>query len=106
MAKAIASITTSVDGYIAGPDDGPGKGLGDGGERLPYGPDESAGGRSHPPLLLRGVLFWPRLHGLISLELDHHLASMQLDLSCSIAPSSWSLASLSGDAGAIPSVGL
>jgi hypothetical protein len=49
MAKAIASITTSVDGYIAGPDDGPGKGLGDGGERLPYGPDESAGGRSHPP---------------------------------------------------------
>jgi len=32
----IASITTSVDGYIAGPDDGPGKGLGEGGERLHY----------------------------------------------------------------------
>ena len=29
-------ITTSVDGYITGPDDGPGKGLGEGGERLHY----------------------------------------------------------------------
>ena len=34
MAKVLASITISVDGYIAGPDDGPGKGLGEGGERL------------------------------------------------------------------------
>jgi dihydrofolate reductase len=34
MTKVIASITTSVDGYITGPDDGPGKGLGEGGERL------------------------------------------------------------------------
>jgi dihydrofolate reductase len=34
MAKVVAGITTSVDGYITGPDDGPGKGLGDGGERL------------------------------------------------------------------------
>jgi hypothetical protein len=34
MAKVIAGITTSVDGYITGPDDGPGKGLGEGGERL------------------------------------------------------------------------
>ena len=32
--SVIANITTSVDGYIAGPDDGPGKGLGEGGERL------------------------------------------------------------------------
>lgn len=32
----IASITTSVDGYITGPDDGPGRGLGVGGERLHY----------------------------------------------------------------------
>jgi dihydrofolate reductase len=31
-----AGITTSIDGYIAGPDDGPGKGLGEGGERLHY----------------------------------------------------------------------
>ena len=36
MAKVVATITTSVDGYIAGPDDGPGKGLGEGGERLHY----------------------------------------------------------------------
>jgi len=36
MGKVIASITTSVDGCIAGPDDGPGKGLGEGGERLHY----------------------------------------------------------------------
>jgi dihydrofolate reductase len=36
MTKVLANITTSVDGYIAGPDDGPGKGLGEGGERLHY----------------------------------------------------------------------
>ena len=36
MAKVLAVITTSVDGYITGPDDGPGKGLGEGGERLHY----------------------------------------------------------------------
>ena len=36
MPKVLAAITTSVDGYIAGPDDGPGKGLGEGGERLHY----------------------------------------------------------------------
>jgi len=36
MTKVIAGVTTSVDGYIAGPDDGPGKGLGEGGERLHY----------------------------------------------------------------------
>jgi len=32
----VASITTSVDGYITGPDDGPAAGLGAGGERLHY----------------------------------------------------------------------
>jgi hypothetical protein len=36
MSKVIAGITTSVDGYITGPDDGPGCGLGVGGERLHY----------------------------------------------------------------------
>ena len=36
MAKVLAAITTSVDGYVAGPNDGPGKGLGEGGERLHY----------------------------------------------------------------------
>jgi AcrR family transcriptional regulator len=32
-----------------------------------------------PAILLRGVVFWSRLHGLLSLELDRHLASMQLN---------------------------
>lgn len=36
MGKVIASITTSVDGYVTGPDDKPGTGLGVGGERLHY----------------------------------------------------------------------
>ncbi len=36
MGKVIAQITTSLDGYITGPDDGPGCGLGVGGERLHY----------------------------------------------------------------------
>ena len=36
MGDVLAGITTSVDGYIAGPDDGPGRGLGMGGERLHY----------------------------------------------------------------------
>ena len=36
MSKVIASITTSVDGYVTGPDDGPEHGLGIGGERLHY----------------------------------------------------------------------
>jgi dihydrofolate reductase len=36
MAKVLAGITTSVDGYITGPNDGPGAGLGEGGERLHY----------------------------------------------------------------------
>jgi len=36
MTKVLAGITTSVDGFVAGPNDGPGKGLGEGGERLHY----------------------------------------------------------------------
>lgn len=36
MSTVIASITTSVDGYVTGPDDGPEAGLGVGGERLHY----------------------------------------------------------------------
>ncbi len=36
MTRVIAGITTSVDGYITGPNDGPEKGLGEGGERLHY----------------------------------------------------------------------
>jgi dihydrofolate reductase len=49
MNKVIASITTSVDGYVTGPGDGPGCGLGVGGERLHYwvfgGPWTYAGAR-------------------------------------------------------------
>ena len=36
MGTVIAGITTSIDGYYTGPDDGPGCGLGVGGERLHY----------------------------------------------------------------------
>ena len=36
MSKIVAGITISVDGYITGPDDGPGQGLGVAGERLQY----------------------------------------------------------------------
>jgi dihydrofolate reductase len=36
MSRVVAQITTSLDGYITGPDDGPGRGLGRGGERLHY----------------------------------------------------------------------
>jgi dihydrofolate reductase len=48
MGSVIAGITTSVDGYVTGPDDGPELGLGRGGERLHYwvmgGPWTYAGG--------------------------------------------------------------
>jgi dihydrofolate reductase len=50
MGKVIASITQSVDGYVTGPDDCPGQGLGRGGERLHYwvmgGPWTYEGGHS------------------------------------------------------------
>jgi dihydrofolate reductase len=36
MASVLAGITTSIDGYITGPNDGPGMGLGENGERLHY----------------------------------------------------------------------
>jgi dihydrofolate reductase len=36
MNKVIASISTSLDGYVVGPDDHAGQGLGVGGERLHY----------------------------------------------------------------------
>jgi dihydrofolate reductase len=34
MTRVVAAITISLDGFITGPNDGPGRGLGDGGERL------------------------------------------------------------------------
>jgi len=36
VTSVVAQITQSLDGYVTGPDDGPGKGLGEGGERLHY----------------------------------------------------------------------
>jgi dihydrofolate reductase len=36
MGRVLATITTSLDGYVAGPDDRAGRGLGVGGERLHY----------------------------------------------------------------------
>ena len=36
MAKVTAGLTTSVDGYYVGPNDRPGQGLGEGGERLHF----------------------------------------------------------------------
>src|SRR5438094_475420 len=36
MSPVVAAVTTSVDGYITGPNDGPEAGLGEGGERLHY----------------------------------------------------------------------
>jgi dihydrofolate reductase len=36
MTKVVSRITTSLDGYVAGPNDGPGLGMGEGGERLHY----------------------------------------------------------------------
>jgi len=36
VTKVAAGITISLDGYITGPNDGPGRGFGDGGERLHY----------------------------------------------------------------------
>lgn len=36
MTRVVAGITTSIDGYITGPGDGPGQGLGENGERLHY----------------------------------------------------------------------
>jgi len=36
MTKVLAAITTSVDGYVAGPNDRAKQGLGEGGERLHY----------------------------------------------------------------------
>jgi dihydrofolate reductase len=36
MSKVLAGITMSLDGYVTGPNDAPGAGLGEGGERLHY----------------------------------------------------------------------
>jgi dihydrofolate reductase len=61
MTKVAAGITTSLDGYVTGPDDGPGKGLGEGGERLHWwvfgGPwTYESGARGEPTGVDRQVL--------------------------------------------------
>ncbi len=52
MPKVLEGITISLDGYITGPNDGPGAGLGEGGERLHYwvfgGPWNYDGERGSP----------------------------------------------------------
>ncbi|HXF36910.1 MAG TPA: dihydrofolate reductase family protein [Actinomycetota bacterium] len=56
MTKVVAAITMSLDGYITGPNDGPGRGLGEGGERLhhwvfggPWTYDRPPAGRATGP---------------------------------------------------------
>ena len=52
MAKITAGITISVDGYVTGPDDGPGKGSARAASAFTTG--SSAGpGRTTPPLAAR-----------------------------------------------------
>jgi AcrR family transcriptional regulator len=48
-------------------------------EQLDVWVERVGGQHLAPATLLSGVIFWSRLHGLVSLELDGHLASMQLD---------------------------
>lgn len=65
MGKVLATITMSLDGFTTGPNDGPGRGLGEGGERLHYwvfgGPwsyqDEPRGGGPTGP----DAVFYDRL---------------------------------------------
>src|SRR5215207_4762561 len=64
MSQVNLDITMSLDGFLTAPDDGPGRGLGDDGERLHYwvfgGPVDvwrnstGAAGRHRPPGARRG----------------------------------------------------
>ena len=78
MGKVIASITTSVDGYVTGPDDGPDYGLGKGGERLHYwvmgGPWTYDGGaRVRHARARQGVLRRAGLDGLVRHRRPRHV---------------------------------
>ena len=52
MAAVFVDITMSLDGFVAGPGDAPGKGLGEGGEPLHYwvmgGPVDLRHAADHP----------------------------------------------------------
>jgi dihydrofolate reductase len=63
MGKVVADITMSLDGFITGPDDGPGRGLGEGGECLhnwvmgrPWPYDDE--GRRFDPLDIDRKVLW------------------------------------------------
>ena len=48
--RVVAAITVSLDGYVTGPDDRPGQGLGVGGEDRPVGGlGRKPGGSRNPP---------------------------------------------------------
>jgi dihydrofolate reductase len=49
MSKSVLYMSMSLDGFITGPDDGPGQGLGAGGERLHDWLGADDGGGFHPP---------------------------------------------------------
>ena len=57
MGNAVLSMSMSVDGFIAGPNDGPGNGLGDGGHRLHewFGMDPEGGSHNDAVARLSGV---------------------------------------------------
>jgi hypothetical protein len=60
MTKVLAGITTSIDGSIAGPNDGPGKGLGEETERRHYAEDSSPFRRRRPARAVRASEREPR----------------------------------------------
>jgi hypothetical protein len=47
MAKSVLYMSMSLDGFITGPDDGPGNGLGNGGSRLHEWLGEPVSARPH-----------------------------------------------------------
>jgi AcrR family transcriptional regulator len=84
--RTVAAAQRSMDVFLSVLD-GPGSGPDAGGTEL--GPELASqirawGQRAQPPdrpagRLYLGLLTWTRLHGLISLELGHHLASTGVD---------------------------
>jgi hypothetical protein len=66
MAKSVLYMSMSLDGFITGPDDGPGNGLGNGGHRLHEGA-RRADLRAHPRR--------PRRSGPSSRTLEHRWPS-------------------------------